>query len=86
MNQIYKILLLIALLPGCGAIHVRVKGYWDDPYMGCVADIELIKYFPHPLALISCIDLPLSFGLETGLLPITLFIKSVNDSEAERGR
>jgi len=71
MYKRLQILLLTCIISGCSTIGVTLPT--RSPYAGTAYDIlYTMSVFPHPYMLFGIIDLPLTFVLDTLVLPYTL--------------
>jgi len=81
---------LVLLLGGCGSIADIATDQWI--YGGIQKDVQLIKnpYLPKtdppdyffPLIFFGILDLPLSFAVDTLLLPVTITIAATSDEKS----
>ncbi len=76
MKRLLALLAAFAIVSGSGCASTLATGYTKAkiPYAGTIADGLIIVHVPDGPALsaVALVDLPLSFALDTALLPITV--------------
>lgn len=63
--------LLLVVHPGCGTVVALASGTHRTAYGGVRLDVYTIRSWRGAYKILPFVDLPLSFALDTALLPIT---------------